>query len=100
MGGQRAGAGWGCYAASKFALRAFADALRLEEQPHGVRVTTIYPGRIDTDMQRELVAIEGDDYDASKFLKPSTVAGAVVAAIHTPADAHPTEIVLRPTGRG
>ena len=96
--GIRANPGWGAYAASKFGLRALADALRGEET--ALRVTSVFPGRIDTDMQRELVAIEGDDYDASKFLKPSTVAGAVVAAIHTPADAHPTEIVLRPTGRG
>ena len=96
--GIRANPGWGAYAASKFGLRALADALRGEET--SLRVTSVFPGRIDTDMQRELVAIEGDDYDASKFLKPSTVAGAVVAAIHTPADAHPTEIVLRPTGRG
>lgn len=96
--GIRANPGWGAYAASKFGLRALADALRGEET--ALRVTSVFPGRIDTDMQRELVAIEGDDYDASKLLKPSTVAGAVVAAIHTPADAHPTEIVLRPTGRG
>ncbi len=96
--GIRANPGWAAYAASKFGLRALADALRGEET--SLRVTSVFPGRIDTDMQRELVAIEGDDYEASKFLKPSTVAAAVVAAIHTPADAHPTEIVLRPTGRG
>ena len=95
--GIRANPGWGAYAASKFGLRALADALRGEEP--SLRVTSMFPGRIDTDMQRELVSIEGDDYDGSKFLTPSTVAGAVVTAIQTPADAHPTEIVLRPTGR-
>jgi NAD(P)-dependent dehydrogenase (short-subunit alcohol dehydrogenase family) len=36
--------GWGSYAASKFALRAFADTLRAEEAAHGVRVTSVYPG--------------------------------------------------------
>ena len=35
--GLRANAGWGSYAASKFALRAFGDALRLEEP--ALRVT-------------------------------------------------------------
>ena len=53
--------GWGSYAASKFALRAFADALRAEEAAHGVRVTSVYPGRTDTDMQRAVVAHEGGD---------------------------------------
>ncbi|GAB11406.1 putative oxidoreductase [Gordonia araii NBRC 100433] len=96
--GMRANPGWAPYAASKFGLRALADALRLEEP--GLRVTSIYPGRIDTDMQRDIVAIEGDEYNPDRFLNPMTVAAAVASAIHTPADAHPVEVVLRPTGRG
>ncbi|RVW02027.1 SDR family oxidoreductase [Rhodococcus xishaensis] len=95
--GLRVNAGWGAYAASKFALRAFGDALRLEEP--ALRVTSIHPGRIDTDMQRALVATEGDEYDADRFLTPQTVARAVRNAIETPGDAHPTEIVLRPIPR-
>lgn len=91
--GLRANAGWASYAASKFALKAFGDALRLEEP--SIRVTSVHPGRIDTDMQRAIVAHEGGDYDADKFLKPTTVATAVRNAIETPADAHPTEVVLR-----
>ncbi|MGC4960743.1 SDR family oxidoreductase [Gordonia sp. DT101] len=96
--GRRANPGWAPYAASKFGLRALADSLRAEEPT--LRVTSVFPGRIDTDMQRDLTAIEGNEYDPSKFLKTSTVASAVVHAIATPADAHPEEIVLRPTGRG
>lgn len=92
--GLRANPGWGSYAASKFALRAFGDALRQEEP--ALRVTSVHPGRIDTDMQRAIVAAEGGDYDPARFLAPATVARAVRNAIETPADAHPTEIVLRP----
>ncbi|SNT16252.1 NADP-dependent 3-hydroxy acid dehydrogenase YdfG [Rhodococcoides kyotonense] len=92
--GLRANPGWGGYAASKFALRAFGDVLRQEEP--SLRVTSIQPGRIDTDMQRAIVAHEGDEYDGSKFLQPDTVARAIRNAIDTPADAHPTEIVIRP----
>ncbi len=95
--GLTAKACWSAYAASKFALRAFADALRAEEP--GLRVTSVYPGRIDTDMQQDIVAMEGGDYDGSRYLRVDTVAAAVATAIATPADAHPTEIVLRPTGR-
>ncbi|MFZ2174536.1 MAG: SDR family oxidoreductase [Rhodococcus sp. (in: high G+C Gram-positive bacteria)] len=91
--GLRANAGWASYAASKFALRAFGDALRLEEPR--LRVTSLHPGRIDTDMQRAIVAGEGDEYHPEKYLKPATVARAVRQAVETPADAHPTEIVLR-----
>ncbi|EON31463.1 short chain dehydrogenase [Gordonia terrae C-6] len=96
--GRRVNAGWTPYAASKFGVRALADGLRAEEPT--LRVTSVFPGRIDTDMQRDIVAIEGNEYDGSKFLRPATVARAVVQAVHTPADAHPEEIVLRPTGRG
>lgn len=95
--GLRANAGWSAYAASKFALRAFGDALRLEEP--ALRVTSIHPGRIDTDMQRAIVASEGRTYDADAFLTPETVARAVRGAVETPRDAHPTEIVLRPIPR-
>lgn len=95
--GLRANAGWGSYAASKFALRAFGDALRLEEPD--LRVTSIHPGRIDTDMQREIVDGEGREYNPDEFLTPETVALAVRNAIETPRDAHPTEIILRPIAR-
>ncbi|WP_067694993.1 SDR family oxidoreductase [Nocardia jejuensis] len=95
--GLRANPGWGVYAASKFGLRAFGDALRLEEP--SLRVTSIHPGRIDTDMQREIIAGEGRDYDPGEFLEATTVAGVVRTAVQTPRDAHPTEIVLRPIAR-
>ncbi|NMN95650.1 SDR family oxidoreductase [Antrihabitans stalactiti] len=95
--GLRAHAGWGGYAATKFALRAFGDALRLEEPQ--LRVTSVHPGRIDTDMQRAIVAREQRDYNADEFLTPQTVARAVRNAVETPGDGHPTEIVLRPINR-
>ncbi|WP_225725876.1 MULTISPECIES: SDR family oxidoreductase [unclassified Nocardia] len=92
--GLRANPGWASYAASKFGLRAFGDALRLEEP--SLRVTSIHPGRIDTDMQREIIAGEGREYRPDEFLRAETVAWTVRNAIDTPRDAHPTEIVLRP----
>ncbi|GAB2648917.1 SDR family oxidoreductase [Nocardia goodfellowii] len=92
--GLRANAGWASYAASKFGLKAFGDALRLEEPQ--LRVTSIHPGRIDTDMQRAIIADEGREYRPEEFLTPQTVAWTVRNAIDTPRDAHPTEIILRP----
>ncbi len=96
--GLRANPGWGAYAASKFALRAFADALRLEEAPHGLRVTTIYPGRIDTPMQRAVREHESGPYEPEKYLAPESVAQAVRVALSTAPDAHLTELTLRPAG--
>jgi NADP-dependent 3-hydroxy acid dehydrogenase YdfG len=84
------------YSASKFALRAFADSLR-ESEP-ALRVTTVYPGRTDSDMQRELVSFEGDEYDPDRFLHPDTVAQVVAQVVATPPDGHVHEVVLRPRG--
>ncbi|GAA2859896.1 SDR family oxidoreductase [Streptosporangium fragile] len=93
--GQRANPAWTCYSASKFALRAFADGLRLEERR--LRVTTVYPGRTATDMQRGLRAQEGGDYEPENYLDPDSVARVVAAAVTATPDAHVTEITVRPT---
>ena len=88
--------GLAAYSASKFAQRAFADSLRADEP--SLRVTSIHPGRIDTEMQRELVAYEGGVYDRARFLTPATVAAAVAQVVATPPDAHTHEVVIRPRG--
>jgi NADP-dependent 3-hydroxy acid dehydrogenase YdfG len=93
--GRRVSSGTASYSASKFALRAFADSLR-EDEP-ALRVTTVYPGRTDTDMQRELVAFEGGEYDPGRFLRPDTVATVVANVLGTPPDGHVHEVVVRPT---
>ncbi|WP_049576198.1 SDR family oxidoreductase [Nonomuraea sp. SBT364] len=92
--GLRANPGWGAYAASKFALRAFADALRQEEPE--LRVTTVYPGRIDTDMQRGVREQEGGAFEPEKYLTAESVARAILAACTAGPDAHLTELTLRP----
>ena len=88
--------GLASYSASKFALRAFADSLRADEPL--LRVTSIHPGRVDTEMQRDLVAYEGGEYDPARFLTPETVAGVVAQVVATPADAHTHEVIVRPRG--
>jgi NAD(P)-dependent dehydrogenase (short-subunit alcohol dehydrogenase family) len=42
----------GAYSASKFALEALADALRIELRPWGIKVILIEPGNTDTDLWR------------------------------------------------
>ena len=91
--GIKASPGLASYSASKFALRSFADSLRTDEPD--LRVTSIHPGRFDTDMQRDLTAYEGREYVPEQFMKPATVAAAVAQAILTPPDAHVHEIVIR-----
>jgi NADP-dependent 3-hydroxy acid dehydrogenase YdfG len=95
--GRRVSPGMASYSASKFALRAFADSLR-DDEP-ALRVTTVFPGRVDTAMQRDLVAFEGGDYDPARFLRPETVAGVVAQVVATPPDGHVHEVVIRQRAR-
>ncbi|KQY06955.1 short-chain dehydrogenase [Mycobacterium sp. Root135] len=92
--GIKASPGLASYSASKFALRSFADSLRADEP--SLRVTSVHPGRIDTEMQRDLVAYEERDYVPEQFLSPQTVAAVIAQAVNAPADAHVHEIVVRP----
>lgn len=86
--------GLAAYSASKFAQRAFADTLRADEP--SLRVTSVHPGRVDTEMQQDLVAYEGGEYNPARFLKPETVARIVAEVIATPPDAHTHQVVVRP----
>ena len=90
----------GAYSASKFALRAWTDALRQEETGHGVRVSAVHPGRVDTDMQHELRAAESGAYESEKYLRPATVAAAIGFALRAPAEAVVATIDLRPRAIG
>nr|WP_090277018.1 SDR family oxidoreductase [Mycolicibacterium komanii]CRL70878.1 short-chain alcohol dehydrogenase [Mycolicibacterium komanii] len=92
--GINASPGLASYSASKFALRSFADSLRNDEP--ALRVTSVHPGRIATEMQEGLVAYEGGEYDPSRFLSPESVAKVIADAVHTPQDAHVHEVVVRP----
>lgn len=50
LNGKIALAGYGVYAASKFAMEALSDALRQELAPQGVRVVIVEPGGVKTEM--------------------------------------------------
>ncbi|MEV6304220.1 SDR family oxidoreductase [Actinoplanes sp. NPDC051861] len=50
LNGRIAMAGYGPYAAGKFALEAVSDALRQELAPHGVQVVIVEPGGVRTEL--------------------------------------------------
>jgi short-subunit dehydrogenase len=87
---------WSAYAASKHGLRALADALRGEELAHGVRVTSVYPGRTATAMQQKVHEQEGKPYDADDWIAPGTVAAAICHVLDLPRDATIPDLTVRP----
>lgn len=94
--GQVAHPTWSAYAASKHGLRALADALRGEEAEHGVRVTSVYPGRTATAMQESVHDQEGKPYDPDAWIRPETVADAILGVLDLPEDATLPDLSLRP----
>jgi NAD(P)-dependent dehydrogenase (short-subunit alcohol dehydrogenase family) len=85
------------YGVSKFALRGYAEALR-QEEPR-IRVSTVYPGRTDTDMQRTVRAAEAGGYQPADYLRPDTVAGVIISVLQLPPDATILDLVVRPAGQ-
>jgi len=94
--GFNANPSWAGYSASKFGLRALADALRAEEREHGVAVTTVYPSRTATPMQADVHAQEGRDYDPTQWSEADTVAGTVEFVLDLPRDSSVNEVTVRP----
>jgi short-subunit dehydrogenase len=94
MAGLQANAGWSAYAASKFALRAFTDALDAEERPNGVRVMGVYPGRTATAMQEKVRVQEGTAYEPETYTQPDTLAATIKTMLETPRDSLLTQVVV------
>lgn len=80
-------AGISGYTASKGAFRALTGVMRREGKPLGIHVTGVYPGGIDTPFRAQA---------RPDYLKPETVATAIVGLLRLPADAAVHELVLRP----
>ena len=62
---------YSAYRASKAAVSAFGDSLRVEVAPFGIRVVEILPGPVDTDMFR----LSTGEQDAARFAQYRALAG-------------------------
>lgn len=93
--GVSAGAMSGQYSACKHALKAVADSLRQEVNPHGVRVLSVYPGRTATPMQQYVHSFEAKQYRPDSLLQAEDVAAMVKQSLLMPRTAEVTDIYLR-----
>jgi short-subunit dehydrogenase len=80
----------GSYSISKFALAGFSKNLREEMKPHGVKVTSIYPGAAYTD------SWAATGIESERLMSPGDIADMIYSASQLSVRACVEEIVLRP----
>lgn len=82
--------GGGIYCATKHAVHAFSGCLFEDLRDRGLKVCAIYPGYVATDMTS---AVAGD---REKMIQAEDIARTVSFLLRFPANACPTEVVIRP----
>jgi NADP-dependent 3-hydroxy acid dehydrogenase YdfG len=89
------------YSATKCAVRAISEGLR-QEAGSKIRVTTICPGAVETDLAETISNPELKkrvNAFQSIAIPPASIARAVVFAIEQPSNVDVNEIVIRPTAQ-
>jgi NADP-dependent 3-hydroxy acid dehydrogenase YdfG len=99
VAGRVAPAGFAAYAATKWGMNGWSEALRVELQPD-IRVTVIEPGAIGTELSDHITHAESqkaakDVLDWS--LPPSDIADVIAFAVSRPPRMTLNEILVRPT---
>ena len=96
--------GGAVYSASKFAVRAISEGMRMDLMGSGVRVTNIEPGLV-TGTEFSDVRFRGDHararkvYEGVQALTPEDVAETIVWCVTRPAHVNVQELVLFPTAQ-
>jgi NADP-dependent 3-hydroxy acid dehydrogenase YdfG len=107
--GRRADAGAAVYNLTKWGVNGFSEALRQEALHSRIRVTTIEPGFVETELQghnQNPVVRQGTkkmkeriEEIAGSVLKASDLADAILYAVTRPAHVALNEVLVRPTGQ-
>lgn len=87
------------YSAAKAAIAGFAASLRADLCQHGIRVTEIVPGRVETQLYKDVLDAESRAamYAGNVAVQPEDVARMVVAVLGLPAWADVTRFDIMPT---
>ena len=91
------------YCASKHAVDALTKSMRLELAAHGIKVTGIHPGAVETEFS--IVRFGGDEarakkvYEGFENLVAADIADAVVWAVSRPSHVNINDIVIMPSAQ-
>lgn len=96
LAGLAAKPGNGQYAATKHALKALADTLREEVRIEGVRVLSVFLGKVATPMQEYVHRAESRPYLPEVLVQPEDVAAVVLSALRLPRTAEVRDVTIQP----
>jgi clavulanate-9-aldehyde reducatase len=103
VAGRVARAGSGVYNLTKFGVGAFSESLRQEGVAMGVRVTTIEPGAVATELpghnREEVLEAIAKRFAGVTPLDAEDIAGAILYAIAQPPNVSVNEVLVRPSGQ-
>jgi 3-oxoacyl-[acyl-carrier protein] reductase len=94
LAGRNGFIGGTAYTASKHAVLGFSRSLMLETRKENIRVITILPGSVATDLLRDQPMLKSDP---NKILRPEDVADSILHSIQLPERALVSELDVRPT---
>lgn len=102
VAGLKVSAGGGTvYSATKFAVKAISEGLREEMAGENIRVTTLYPGAIETELKYSSSDADSRErvqsYYKNNEISADAIARAIVYAVEQPDDVAINEITVRPT---
>jgi NADP-dependent 3-hydroxy acid dehydrogenase YdfG len=91
------------YSATKFAVRALTEGLRMEVKPYNIRTTIVCPGAVKTELLEHISETDiqqaNKDYVGAVGISPDSFARVVAFAISQPADVDINEVIFRPTSQ-
>jgi len=105
VAGRVAGFGSAVYNLTKFGVHGFSEGLRQEALHANVRVTTIAPGYVETELQghnQNPAVVEATKQMREKIgqvLRAEDVADAILYAVSQPEHVDINELLVRPTGQ-
>lgn len=91
------------YCATKHAVDALNKGMRIDLLPHGIKVTAVNPGMVETEFS--LVRFEGDEARAKKVyeglepLRPEDIAETIFWVASRPAHVNINDILIMPTAQ-
>ncbi len=97
--GTKTRVGAGPYAATKYAVEALAESLRMELAGTGVRVAVVEPGLVRTDLHRDYPVRPEVTQGVAEPLTPEDIARAVVFALEQPRSVLIPRIMVLPTSQ-